>query len=767
MNGTTLPSNSSEETSPHCGEALTLMPPPSPSWREFCEIHARAAASEFAHHVKNFLAENPQYVALPGGAGNTFSRCFAEHFICHFESEVGGSILHPGAEEVGSDALWAETCSNEDSSSVTSPLTAQDPILPVYAPALPMGLSSSQSRSSEDISLSSMSSYTTGLTGPGQPLGCSSVQNAVGVVPGKPKLRKRFSLRSVGRSVRGSMRGILHWKSAGSESSSPSVEEREVLGGSDEGKMLGQPVGRGSRSASGLPISLSLPLASHAPSLPPSSSSSSSSFSSEQKEQRKSGRLAEKAERDKWTHRFEKLRLSRSPLPSKVELSDIRREGLLSYMVADELSAGIACYEEQSSHTTVYPAGVPASAAGGIGMRSRWQKCRLMLRREIRPDGVSPVRNAEDYVLEFFVPPKASKPRISILCSGIVDVRTTTPLEMPDKENTFVLKMEDAVEYILETVDALQMRSWLSDIRDCMNCCDRDDTLDISCLSHSESVSSRQLPAGPSDLSDRLSQGGYGGLGGTQSASPSSAEPHPPELPPRIPVDESLDRLHGGGANVITPFAETPDGTGSFLFSDTVEVLDHSLSECPWFHGTLSRLKAAQLVLAGGPGSHGVFLVRQSETRRGEYVLTFNFQGKAKHLRLSLNEDGQCRVQHLWFQSIFDMLEHFRVHPIPLESGGASDVTLISFVVSASRQHDLISSRSPATLPPPPAPPLPPARPPPPSPPQDRERGSEGEDEDSGEREGVTLRQLEPSLSEGDERDSMRTRAVDNQYSFF
>lgn len=116
-------------------------------------------------------------------------------------------------------------------------------------------------------------------------------------------------------------------------------------------------------------------------------------------------------------------------------------------------------------------------------------------------------------------------------------------------------------------------------------------------------------------------------------------------------------------------------GTSKYVLLDFCEIMvcfilggeadiGQTLKKEFWFHGTLGRSEAAQLVLHEGASGHGLFLVRQSETRTG----------------------------HFWFQSIYEMLEHFRQQPIPLESGGNSDVTLTDFVVNPAARMQLQGS---------------------------------------------------------------------------
>ncbi|XP_008830515.1 SH2B adapter protein 2 isoform X2 [Nannospalax galili] len=358
--------------------------------------------------------------------------------------------------------------------------------------------------------------------------------------------------------------------------------------------------------------------------------------------------------RDKWTRR---LRLART-LAAKVELVDIQREGALRFMVADD-------------------------AAAGPGGAAQWQKCRLLLRRAVA---------GERFRLEFFVPPKASRPKVSIPLSAIIEVRTTMPLEMPEKDNTFVLKVENGAEYILETIDSLQKHSWVADIQGCVDPGDSEEDTDLSCTqggclaSQVASCSCELLTDG--DLS-RPSETTTA-MGAVVTAPHGRARDAVGESLAHVPLETFLQTLESpGGSDNNNAGEEGPE-------PESEAEAGQELSDYPWFHGTLSRVKAAQLVLAGGPRSHGLFVIRQSETRPGEYVLTFNFQGKAKHLRLSLNGQGQCHVQHLWFQSVLDMLRHFHTHPIPLESGGSADITLRSYVRAQGPLSDPGPSPSPA-----------------------------------------------------------------------
>uniref|UniRef100_A0A8C8XCD6 SH2B adapter protein 2 n=3 Tax=Panthera leo TaxID=9689 RepID=A0A8C8XCD6_PANLE len=506
--------------------AAAAAPAPVPDWRQFCELHAQAAAVDFAHKFCRFLRDNPAYDTPDAGA--SFSRHFAANFLDVFGEEVR-RVLVAGPAPRG---------------------VAEHPEAMEPEPAGPAALKAAaygHSRSSEDV----------------------STQAAA-----KARVRKGFSLRNMSLCVVDGVRDMWH------------------------------------RRASPEPDASAAPRAAEPPAEP----------------------------RDKWTRR---LRLSRT-LAAKVELVDIQREGALRFMVADD-------------------------AAAGPGGTAQWQKCRLLLRRAVA---------GERFRLEFFVPPKASRPKVSIPLSAIIEVRTTMPLEMPEKDNTFVLKVENGAEYILETIDSLQKHSWVADIQGCVDPGDSEEDAELSCA-RGGCLASRVASCSCELLTDA------GDL------------PRPPETTAAVVTAPHSRARDGVGESLVhvplETFLETlesPGGRGrdsSNTGEEGVEAEPEAepeleLSDYPWFHGTLSRVRAAQLVLAGGPRSHGLFVIRQSETRPGEYVLTFNFQGKAKHLRLSLNSHGQCHVQHLWFQSVLDMLRHFHTHPIPLESGGSADITLRSYV---------------------------------------------------------------------------------------
>ncbi|XP_017848648.1 SH2B adapter protein 1 isoform X2 [Drosophila busckii] len=338
----------------------------------------------------------------------------------------------------------------------------------------------------------------------------------------------------------------------------------------------------------------------------------------------------------------------------------------------------------------------------------KWEKCRLAL-----------VKAVGGYMLEFYTPPKSTKPRSGVFCFLISEARETTTLEMPDRLNTFVLKADNNMEYVIEAESPEDMRSWLATIRYCMRTPPTqqpmldNDVIAATAAMQTSPVSTNPNPGPLAGIQNpQYQQQGGGGSGGVllsnsngnlvnsqsmdsalvagtaTSANELQNIASPQELsstPPDMPTTRSLrgEQRLSASSNF--------DGNEQLESESDLNVTDLTteMRLFPWFHGTLPRAEAARMVLQSNAAGHGYFLVRQSETRRGEFVLTFNFQGRAKHLRLTISEKGQCRVQHLWFPTIQEMLEHFRHNPIPLESGGTSDVTLTDWVHHTSRLNDL------------------------------------------------------------------------------
>lgn len=126
---------------------------------------------------------------------------------------------------------------------------------------------------------------------------------------------------------------------------------------------------------------------------------------------------------------------------------------------------------------------------------------------------------------------------------------------MPDKENTFVLKAENSIEYVIEAKDTTDMRSWLATIRYCLK---TTPSSQVPLLPLTD-TSNTSLPPNTSLISSTGSVAEASSLNMQQSATASNSnatdngnlncsingqQSSQPELPPRRPDASSSSVFH-------------------------------------------------------------------------------------------------------------------------------------------------------------------------------------------------------------------------------
>lgn len=249
---------------------------PLPDWREFCELHARASAADFADKFQRFLSENPCYDTP--GADASFSQHFTNHFLECFSAAL------TQAKEKQASSPGEDGCSAAPKYSIV-------PFLGIQGCPLNYGHDLYQRRkdtraSSESLDSMDSGGGTDGVGGASTTsrgpqtthkvsvLGQSRSSEDVSVSHPKARFKKGFSLRNMSLCVVDGVKEMWH-RRASPEPDAP-TGNRKANGG-----------GGGGEAGGG----------------------------------------------EKWS---QKLRLPRGSQGHKAEQLEIQREGALRFMVADD-----------------------------------------------------------------------------------------------------------------------------------------------------------------------------------------------------------------------------------------------------------------------------------------------------------------------------------------------------------------------------------------------------------------------------------------------
>eukprot|EP00112_Aurelia_sp_Birch-Aquarium-sp1_P004083 Seg1464.8 transcript_id=Seg1464.8/GoldUCD/mRNA.D3Y31 product="SHC-transforming protein 1" protein_id=Seg1464.8/GoldUCD/D3Y31 len=90
-----------------------------------------------------------------------------------------------------------------------------------------------------------------------------------------------------------------------------------------------------------------------------------------------------------------------------------------------------------------------------------------------------------------------------------------------------------------------------------------------------------------------------------------------------------------------------------------------TLNDKAWFHGNISRIDAEMLIEADGQ-----YLVRESSSSKGQYVLSGMKDSQHRHLLL-VDPKGQVRTKDRTFATVEDLIAYHQNNNIPIISGGS------------------------------------------------------------------------------------------------
>lgn len=111
-------------------------------------------------------------------------------------------------------------------------------------------------------------------------------------------------------------------------------------------------------------------------------------------------------------------------------------------------------------------------------------------------------------------------------------------------------------------------------------------------------------------------------------------------------------------------------------------------SSLPWYHGSIDRERAAALVMGSSSGS---FLVRQSQSLSGEYVLSVNWHGTPRHMRVAHNLN-EVNISGVSFPDMASLLAYFRRTPFPSADNMSGELPLLLTVCVAVRHRNATAS---------------------------------------------------------------------------